>query len=129
MLDHIEIYVRDLEKTRQYYDLLFSLLGWELYQEWQYGFSYKIDAYYIVFVQAEDNHLSNLYHRKNIGLNHLAFQVGSDDKVDTIREQLLRNKAIELYADAYPYASGAGYYAVFVEDPDRIKIEIVSRNI
>jgi hypothetical protein len=31
-----------------------------------------------------------------------------------------------LYDDRYPYAGGPGYYAVYCEDPDRIKVEVVA---
>ena len=31
-----------------------------------------------------------------------------------------------LYEDKHPYAGGEDYYAVFFEDPDRIKVELVA---
>lgn len=31
-----------------------------------------------------------------------------------------------LYEDRYPYAGGPGYYAMYGEDPDRIKVEVVA---
>ena len=31
-----------------------------------------------------------------------------------------------LYTDRHPYAGGQDYYAVFFEDPDRIKVELVA---
>lgn len=32
----------------------------------------------------------------------------------------------ELYRELYPYAGGKKHYALFFEDPDRIKLEIVA---
>lgn len=31
-----------------------------------------------------------------------------------------------LYQDKHPFAGGDNYYAVFFEDPDRIKVELVA---
>ncbi|KHF36766.1 hypothetical protein CM49_01072 [Paenibacillus sp. P1XP2] len=37
---------------------------------------------------------------------------------------LLKQKGVKLlYEDRYPYAGGPEHYAVFFEDPDRIKVE------
>ena len=32
-----------------------------------------------------------------------------------------------LYENRFPFATGPGYYAIFREDPDRIKVEVVAR--
>ncbi len=31
-----------------------------------------------------------------------------------------------LYRDRHPYAGGSTHYAVYTEDPDRIKVELVA---
>jgi hypothetical protein len=31
-----------------------------------------------------------------------------------------------LFADRYPHAGGLSHYALFCEDPDRIKVEVVA---
>lgn len=36
------------------------------------------------------------------------------------------NKKNSEYEDRHPYAGGPDYYAVFFEDPDRMKVEIVA---
>jgi hypothetical protein len=33
-----------------------------------------------------------------------------------------------LYDELYPYATAPDYYALFCEDPDRIKLEVVAPN-
>ena len=48
-MHHIEIYVSNLEKTKEFYSWILSILGFELFQEWKDGFSYKKDEFYIVF--------------------------------------------------------------------------------
>lgn len=67
------------------------------------------------------------FHRKRTGVGHIAFQVDSADMVDEFVTEFLRPRQIEpLYggAKAYPQYS-PGYYAVYFEDPDRIKVEVV----
>ncbi|WZU02060.1 hypothetical protein MGH68_03005 [Erysipelothrix sp. D19-032] len=39
MIHHLEIYVKDLKQTRLFYERLFALLDYELYQEWEKGFT------------------------------------------------------------------------------------------
>ncbi|MBK0348410.1 VOC family protein [Aerococcaceae bacterium zg-ZJ1578] len=123
-MHHIELYVSNLNKTREFYSWLLIRLGFELFQDWEQGFSYKKGGFYIVFVQTKDKYITNGYNRCNIGLNHLAFSCPNKNKINEIREQLLQRGAILLYDDKYPYASGYEHYAVYFEDPDRIKIEI-----
>ena len=123
-MHHIEIYVSNLDKTKEFYSWIFSILGFELFQEWKDGFSYKKDEFYIVFVQTKEKYLNNGYNRCNIGLNHLAFRCQTKDKIDQIRKNLIQRNIVLLYDDKYPYAGGAEHYAVYFEDPDRIKVEI-----
>ena len=60
------------------------------------------------------------------GLNHLAFQASSKEQVDNLTKKL-QEKGIEiLYKKRHPFAGGEQHYAVFFEDPDRIKVELVA---
>lgn len=129
MLHHVEIYVRDLKKTRDFYDFLLPKLGYSIFQEWEQGFSYKGKEHYLVFVQVEETYSNASYHRKQVGLNHLAFYGGSPQEVDSLREELLKRGATLLYDASYPFAGGPNHYALFLEDPDRVKIEIVSNTV
>jgi len=123
-IHHIEIYVSDLEKTKLFWEwLLTSKFSYTKFQEWQHGISFKFKDTYIVFVQTEDNYLDVVYHRKRTGLNHLAFHCDSKVFVDKLTVELKEKDVTILYADKYPHAED--YYAVFFEDPDRIKVEVV----
>lgn len=124
-MHHIEIYVSNLSKTKEFYSWLLVRLGFELFQNWEQGFSYKKDGFYLVFVQTKDKYIDNGYNRCNIGLNHLAFSCSSKKEIDTIREHLVQKGTKILYDEKYPYAGGSEHYALYFEDPDRIKIEIV----
>ncbi|UTC75091.1 VOC family protein [Treponema sp. OMZ 792] len=124
MMHHIEIYVSNLDKSKEFYSWILSILGFKLFQEWEDGFSYKKDGFYIVFVQAKEKYLIRGYNRCSIGLNHLAFRCHSKDEIDQIRKLLIQRNIVLLYDNKYPNAGGNEHYAVYFEDPDRIKIEI-----
>jgi hypothetical protein len=66
------------------------------------------------------------FHRKNIGLNHVALWVDGRADVDTFHRELLEARRIApLYGGPREYPEYApGYYAVFFEDPDRLKVEV-----
>ncbi|MBC1515661.1 VOC family protein [Listeria immobilis] len=124
MLHHVEFNVTDIEKSRLFWSELLELLSYELYQTWNEGFSYKYEDTYLVFVQTEEAFLKEGYHHKRIGLNHLAFHGGSKERIDYFRDKLKAEGVKLLYENRYPFAGGENHYAVFFEDPDKIKVEI-----
>ncbi|MCA9563474.1 MAG: VOC family protein [Myxococcales bacterium] len=125
-LHHVEIYVSNLERSRVFWGWLLTELGYEKFQEWDQGTSWKCGETYLVFVQTEEAHLEPPYHRCKTGLNHLAFHAGSRENVDRLVRGLREREATLLYEDRHPYAGGEDYYAAFFEDPDRIKVELVA---
>lgn len=126
MLHHVEMNVSNLQSSRVFYDFLLPKLGYELYQQWEKGVSYKVDQTYLVFVQTEEKHADMVYHRGRTCLNHLAFHGESREQLDALTEELIHRGVNILYKDRHPHAGGNQTYAVFFEDPDRIKLEIVA---
>jgi catechol 2,3-dioxygenase-like lactoylglutathione lyase family enzyme len=122
---HVELYVSDLAKSREFWGWFLGRLGYEEYQRWDKGISWKLGATYIVLVQTEARFQEPPYHRCRTGLNHLAFHAESRKQVDELTEELRRREVAILYEDRHPYAGGENHYAVFFEDPDRIKVELV----
>lgn len=127
ILHHIEIYVSNLAKSKEFWGWLLGELGYSVYQSWNEGISYKLGDSYLVFVQTESQYLAAGYHRKRTGLNHLAFYVANPAMVDNFTRMLQEKGVPILYTDKHPYAGGPNYYAVFFEDPDRIKVELVAK--
>ncbi|MGX7776315.1 VOC family protein [Streptococcus pluranimalium] len=125
MLHHVELYVSDLARSRVFYEYLLPQFGYELYQDWDRGFSMKKVEQYIVFVQTPTAFLDAGYHRCRTGLNHLAFHGGSREEIDQLRKDLLARDVTLLYDDRYPYAGGPEHYALYFEDPDGMKVEVV----
>lgn len=126
MIHHLEIYVSDLERSTEFWGWLLTELGYEQYQKWEKGISWRFGAAYLVFVQAEDRFLDVPYHRCRVGLNHLAFHAESRAQVDSLTRQMRDRGVPILYENLHPYAGGEQYYAVYFEDPDRIKVELTA---
>ena len=125
-IHHIELYVSDLVQSMNFWSWFLSDLGYDLYQKWDKGQSYKLEESYIVFVQTEEKYIEIPYHRCGVGLNHLAFHADSREEVDVMTEKLIHRGIKILYEERHPFAGGEDYYAVFFEDPDRIKVEFVA---
>ncbi len=125
-IHHVEIYVSDLNKTISFWEwLLTKKFSYVISQKWKYGISFLLGDTYLVFVQTEEKFLKHSFNRKNIGLNHLAFHCTSKEFIEDLTLELREKGVNILYQDKHPYAGGEDYYAVFFEDPDRIKVEVV----
>ena len=126
MLHHVEIYVSDLDRAVAFWTPFMALLGYTD-DRWSGGMNYEMDGQaYFCFLPAPAQHLAAGYHRQRVGLNHLAFRGRSRAHVDEIAAWARASGHRTLYDDRYPYAGGPGYYAVYCEDPDRIKVEVVA---
>lgn len=131
MLHHVEIYVSDLTASRAFWSSLLGRIGYTVTGQWGDGFTLSREGGdpYLTFVQVAPNHASRPYHRRGVGLNHLAFQVVDRKTVDALRQYCLKSGISLLYDDRYPFANGGeDYFALFLEDPDRIKVEFVAAN-
>ena len=64
--------------------------------------------------------------RYAIGLHHLAFSAASREVVDEIAASA-RQAGAEIESGPREYDYTPGYYALFVHDPDGIKLEFVHR--
>ena len=126
LLHHIELYVSDLKKSSEFWRWLLEELGYTSFQQWDEGESWKLGDTYIVFVQAKEQFLDVAYHRCRVGLNHLAFHAGSREQIDDITRRLERKGITVLYKDKHPYTGDESHYAVYFEDPDRMKVELVA---
>jgi catechol 2,3-dioxygenase-like lactoylglutathione lyase family enzyme len=127
MLHHVELYVSDLDRSCAFWTPFMAMLGYEA-ERWSGGMNYvrEEDETYFCLLQAAEEHISAGYHRKRIGLNHLAFRGESRAQVDRVTQWLKDNGHSLLYADRHPFAGAPNYYAVFCEDPDRFKLEVVA---
>lgn len=62
-----------------------------------------------------------------MGINHIAFWAPSKSVVERFyKEYLVPKKIPTLYGGPKEYEYRKGYYAVYFEDPDRLKLELVA---
>ena len=127
MIHHFEYNVGNLKKSQDFYDKFLKPLGWHRFMTRKDVIGYTDSSLKLFLVQVEKRFSKHKFHRKQIGLNHIAFRVNQKNKVDDYYKFLKKNRATILYSGPKDYSAeySKGYYAVFFEDPDRIKLEIV----
>ena len=123
---HVEIIASNLQKSAKFYEELLSWLGYRriFYDKEEAGWGMK--GYNFWVSQCKEKFAQNGYHRKRVGVNHIAFHADSRKTVDQFYTEHLQPKRIPvLYGGPkeYPWYS-KGYYAVYFEDPDRVKLEL-----
>ncbi len=123
---HIQVNVSDFEVSKKFYSEMFEVLGWKKFMEEESIISWVNDDFSFWIVETEPKFKNNKFHRKNTGLNHIAFRVNSKQEVDEFFRKFISNKKkIVLYNSPKAYPEyGENYYAVYFEDPDRIKLEV-----
>lgn len=123
-VSHIEIYVSDYAKSIRFYDVVLPFLGWKRLVCQTSHTTFTDGELKIVFCPVDEKYSQHGYHRKRAGLNHLALYADSKQQVDELFETILKPRGIVCLYEGQP-TGDPGYYAVFFEDPDRIKIEVV----
>lgn len=123
-LSHVEINTSNYSESIKFYDMVLLSLGWERLVCRNDHTSYTDGTLKIVLCPTSEEHQKAGFHRKRVGLNHLAFYAETKEMVDDFnREVLAKNNIKALYHEG---ASGdKNYYSVYFEDPDRIKLEVV----
>jgi hypothetical protein len=91
MLHHIELYVSDLERAISFWTPFMERLGYDA-ERWSGGMNYFAGEQdpYLCLLPAPVEHLTAGYHRKRVGLNHLAFRARSRGHVDEMRHWIER---------------------------------------
>lgn len=121
---HIELWVADLERAVTSWGWLLETLGYEPFQEWKDGRSWKLADTYIVIEESPDRTGPN--DRTTDGLNHLAFFAGSRRDVDMITASAAGHGWNLLFADQHPHAGGPDHYASYLENSDGFEVELVA---
>ncbi len=127
VIDHFQINVSDIQRSMLFYRDMLGRLGFVKVLEMQNMVQWEKGGSRVILVQSPKRFGGNRFHRKHVGLNHIAFRAPSREAVDKFnREFLLANKVPVLYGGLREWPEyEAGYYAVYFEDPDRIKLELV----
>ncbi|MDX5585216.1 MAG: VOC family protein [Aureibaculum sp.] len=124
-IDHLAIWVKDLEKMKDFYITYFNMKCGDKYVNDKKNFS----SYFLSF---NDGPRIELMYRPDIseqfgikgehnGLTHIAISVGNKGNVNKLTD-LIRNSGFRIISE--PRTTGDGYYESVIEDPERNLIEI-----
>ncbi len=122
-IEHIAIWVKDLEQMKNFYQTYFNANAGNLYHNPQKQFQ----SYFLSFesgcrieiMHNPDIPDSEMKHR--IGLAHFAMSVGSRQEVDNLTNRLSKD-GYEVIGQ--PRTTGDGYYESLILDPEKNSIEI-----
>jgi catechol 2,3-dioxygenase-like lactoylglutathione lyase family enzyme len=125
LLHHVELWVPDLPRAVGAWGWLLGRLGYEPYQEWEQGRSWRLGPTYLVVEQSPA--MRGAEHDRMLpGLNHLAFHAGSPAQVDALAAEAAEHGWTPLFADRYPHAGGPKHYAAYLADADGFEVELVA---
>ena len=112
--------------SMSFYRTLLRHLGYTLMDDDGTTFGATNGTTDLWITETDPRFASRVFHRKATGLNHIAFRVSSRADVDRFADDFLAAHAIAaLYGGPRDYPEyRAGYYAVFFESPDRLKLEV-----
>ena len=125
-IEHIAIWVKDLEKQKAFYEKFFHAKTGEKYVNSLKNFQ----SYFLSFDGGARLELmqkpgipdnANEVASQNIGLIHFAISVGSKEKVDQLTDELKKSGFTILDG---PRTTGDGYYESVALDPESNRIEI-----
>lgn len=124
-IDHMAVYVRDLEAAKAFYEKYFGASSGSQYHNPKTG----LRTYFLTF---EDGGRLELMTRPELttkekepnacGYIHLAFGVSGRDEVDRLTDRFKNDGYI---VASEPRVTGDGYYESCVLDPENNLIEIV----
>lgn len=127
-IEHLAIWVRDLELMRSFYVKYFDGKSNEKYRNDKKNF----ESYFISFDSGARLELmqmpgiidaGNNGYEQLIGITHFAISVDTKEKVDELTE-IFRKDAFEIVGE--PRWTGDGYYESVVLDPEKNRIEITA---
>ena len=97
-LHHVELWVPDLTRARREWGWLPGQLGYEPFQNWDDGTSWRLGGTYLVVEQSPALAVSH-HDRLRPGLNH----------------------------ETHPYAGGPDHYAAYLANTDGFEVELVAQ--
>ena len=133
-VDHLDLVVSDLERSLAFYRGLLGPLGYTRTSEIEgergervvYIGTHDGPEASVSLRERQSHERAAPYDRYDLGIHHLAFaapdRAAVDDRAEWARAE---GAEIESGPEEYPYSEG--YYALFLHDPDGLKLEIVYR--
>ena len=126
-LEHLSINVSNPKISYPFYRDLFKYFEYKIIRDDEDRLAVRKRGTSDFWIKAtEEKYIPNKFHRKNTGINHFAFHVSSKEEVNRFYNEFLKPRNINtLYNSPKPFPEyEPDYYAVFFEDPNRIKLEV-----
>ncbi|HJQ57380.1 MAG TPA: VOC family protein [Vineibacter sp.] len=118
MIDHISIGVRDIARTRQFYDAALAPLGYTCLSPGDSSLGYGRDGV-VLWIGATEHPVAA---DDRSGL-HICFTADDRKGVDAFHRAALKAGGRDNGKPGLRESYGANYYAAFVVDPDGYRIE------
>lgn len=131
-LDHLDLVVGSLDRSLPFYRELLGPLGWRWVHEVEgergetIHYLFRRDGRASIGLRARQSEGAPPHDRYAVGIHHVAINGGSRRAVDRAAEWA-RERRVEIESGPEEYAYLPGYYAVFLYDPDGIKVEVMAR--
>ncbi|MGE8554011.1 MAG: VOC family protein [Chryseobacterium jejuense] len=127
-IEHIAVWVKDLEKTSAFYQKYFGAVSNEKYVNpvkkfESYFLSFENGCRLEIMTRPDLKESENSYESQQFGIIHFAFSAGSKEKVNELTETL-RKDGYTIAGE--PRTTGDGYYESVILDPENNIIEIVA---
>ena len=122
MIDHVGFEVSDLERTGRFYDAVFFALGARRLVESEHLVAYGVNAPLFFFVTRPHPPRAPAP-----GYGHLALAASGKAAVDAAYRAGLANGGTDDGPPGRRPQYGRRYYAGYLRDPDRLRVEVVSR--
>ncbi|MEO0340181.1 MAG: VOC family protein [Bacteroidota bacterium] len=127
-IEHIAIWVEELEQMRNFYEKYFNAQAGERYHNpnkdfYSYFLSFSEGCRLELMKMPSIPETKNDVYKQFRGIIHFAITVGSQEKVDQLTETL-RTDGFEVIGE--PRTTGDGYYESVILDPEQNRVEIVA---
>ncbi len=124
-IHHVELWVPDLPRAALEWGWLLSELGYQPFQTWSTGLSWRLGSGYVV-VEESPAMTGTIHDRCRPGLNHLAFHAGDPERVEAIVAASDEQGWNLMFPDRHPHAGGQHSYAAYLFNTDGYEVELVA---
>lgn len=122
-IEHVAIWVKDLEKMKTFYETYFQAVAGEKYHNTKKGF----ESYFLTFEEStrleimRRSDIDQFASEELIGWAHIAISLGNKEMVDQMTARLKKDSYLLVNG---PRVTGDGYYESVFEDPEGNLIEL-----
>jgi catechol 2,3-dioxygenase-like lactoylglutathione lyase family enzyme len=119
VIDHVGVEVSELDRSRRFYDAVFYALGARRMIDGEHAIAYGVNGPTFWITMRGRSPAP--------GYGHIALQASGKAAVDAAHRAGLENGGSDDGAPGPRPQYGRSYYAAYLLDPDRLRVEVVSR--